>query len=297
MRSAASGAIYGDVPAGDYRVTLARDGFGAKRVGVRIDPKHPVHFRLLSDAMYGYVWPKWCRAGDLGEFRVHSTESYHLTLWRYGKQKEPVQPIGWFDEHGPRATLQILPDEDFSRTGVAWNRRGYIKNITNTGECRVHGNDGLTCRLQCRCQSQIIEAPQRSGLYFFHAETMPRKFLSFPWVVAPQKPSAKIAVLASTNTWNAYNNFGGRSNYINPTGLPPRPTVNARLDLGRYSPDVTSVWEPRNDQYIPLSFDRPEPFNHIPRDVQVTDPIRGRQSCALTEALWRLLGWLEARAI
>jgi hypothetical protein len=28
-----------------------------------------------------------------------------------------------------------------------------------------------------------------------------------------------LAALASTNTWNVYNNFGGRSNYINPGGF------------------------------------------------------------------------------
>ncbi len=44
---------------------------------------------------------------------------------------------------------------------------------------------------------------------------------------------------------------------------------------------------------MPLSFDRPEPFNHIPKDVEVTDPIRGRQPCHLAAAEWRLLGWLE----
>ena len=38
----------------------------------------------------------------------------------------------------------------------------------------------------------------------------------------PATPGAPVAVLASTNTWNAYNNFGGRSNYINADHLPER---------------------------------------------------------------------------
>ncbi|HTL27867.1 MAG TPA: N,N-dimethylformamidase beta subunit family domain-containing protein, partial [Tepidisphaeraceae bacterium] len=138
-----------------------------------------------------------------------------------------------------------------------------------------------------------VIAPERCGLYYFHAETPSGKFLSFPWVVAPARPQAKIAAIASTNTWNAYNNFGGRSNYINPTALPPAPTVNARQDLSRYiNPEIT-VWHDRDEKYAPLSFERPEPFNHIPKDVQLTDPIRGRQACHLAEAEWRLLGWLE----
>ena len=46
-----------------------------------------------------------------------------------------------------------------------------------------------------------------------------------------------MAVLASNITWNAYNNFGGRSNYINADVLPPRPTVNSRQELKRYIRD------------------------------------------------------------
>ena len=36
-------------------------------------------------------------------------------------------------------------------------------------------------------------------------------------------------------TWNAYNNFGGRSNYVNQDGLPPRPVVHARTELKRFT--------------------------------------------------------------
>jgi hypothetical protein len=53
-------------------------------------------------------------------------------------------------------------------------------------------------------------------------------------VVAPASPRARIALLASTNTWNAYNNFGGRSNHVNADRLPERPIVDARLGQDRY---------------------------------------------------------------
>ena len=68
-------------------------------------------------------------------------------------------------------------------------------------------------------------------------------------------------MLASNITWNAYNNFGGRSNYINPDRLPPTPTVNARLELKRYTDPDSVTYD--TDDYAPLSFDRPEPINHI----------------------------------
>src|SRR5688572_19433528 len=114
VTSSPRGAIYGELPAGQYRVTLAKPGYGAKTVDAFLTPDDlPVHFRLLSDSMYGYAWPKWVEAGEASEFRVHAPEAYHLTLWRYGQTRELVRPIGWFDEHGPRANLQTLPDDDF----------------------------------------------------------------------------------------------------------------------------------------------------------------------------------------
>jgi hypothetical protein len=172
--------------------------------------------------------------------------------------------------------MQITPDGDYTQTGVGWNRIGY-------------GSPHLT---------QLALAPERSGLYYFHAEGESGAFFAFPWVVAPARPSAPIAVVASTNTWNAYNNFGGRSNYVNAAGLPPTPTVNARLDLLRYQADSAfSEWGAPDDAYPPLSFDRPELGNHIPKQTEVTDPIEGRQTCHLAPAEWRLLGWLEREAL
>ena len=271
VRSSPRGAICAEIPPGNYRVTLAKAGFGSKSVSVEINSSRPHQFRLLSDNLLGYVWPKWAKSGEPGEFRVHSIEPYKLTLWRYGLKKEFVKLIGWFDEHAPRAVLQITPDGDYTPTGVEWNRHGYARNFS----------------------AQKISAPERSGLYYFHVETESGKNFSFPWVVAPKKPQAQIAVLASTNTWNAYNNFGGRNNYINPTKLLAQPTVNSRLDLPRYSGESMGVWQSPDGNYAPLSFDRPEPFNHIPKETEVTDPIRGRQGCHLAPAEWRLLGWLE----
>ncbi len=269
VRSSARGAVYADLADGEHIVTLSKPGYGSKRTTAQITAGRPWQFRLLSDALYGYVWPKWVKSGTASQFRVHSPEPYHLSLWRYGIEKEHVRNLGWFDEHGPRPNLQILPDDDFTQTGVDWNRHGYAPG------------------------AQQVVAPERSGLYYFHARTEAGVSFGFPWVVAPAVPRARVAVLASTNTWNAYNNFGGRSNYVNATGLPPTPTVNARLDLGRYNDPSTGVWNSRNETYVPLSFDRPEPFNHIPFNTGASDPIRGRQACHLAEAEWRLLAWLE----
>jgi hypothetical protein len=277
VRSTPRGGVYADVAPGEYQVTLVKPGFGSKRVDLTIRPDQPPYqFRLLSDCLLGYMWPKWVRSGERSEFRVHSVEAYRLSLWRYGLKKEFVRLLGWFDEHGPRAVMQLTPDGDYTQTGVGWNKIGY-------------GDPNLT---------QFVTGPERSGLYYVHAETdgspSSGAFFAFPWVVAPARPSAPVAVLASTMNWNAYNNFGGRSNYANADGLPDRPTVNARQDLLRYTTAGTfSGWGFPDEAYAPLSFERPEPFNHVPRDTEATDPIRGRQANHVAPAEWRLLAWLE----
>ena len=269
VRSSASGTIDADLPPGEYRVTLSTPGYGAKKVTISVPGDLPYQFRLLKDRLLGYAWPKWVRSGEKSEFRVHSHEPYKLSLWRYGWKKELERPIGWFDEHGPRATVQITPDGDYTQTGVQWNKQGYTS---------PH-------------HKQYIEAPERSGLYYFHAKSTSGAFFSFPWIVAPETPQADIAVLASNINWNAYNNFGGRSNYIHPIRFPPTPTVNARLELRRYTDSKHINYD--SEDYDPLSFDRPEPFCCIPEDEDINGPIEGRQECHLAPTEWRLFGWLE----
>lgn len=268
-RSRATGAVYANLEPGTYHVTLYKAGYGQKSVAMTVQEGAPHHFRLLPDGLLSYMWPKWVRAGEKAEFRVHAVEEYKLELWRYGWAKEFVRLIGWYDEHGPRATMQITPDGDYTQTGVQWNKFGYTS---------PH-------------HLQYITAPERSGLYYLHAKTPSGRFFACPWIVAPAEPTAKLAVLASNMTWNAYNSFGGRSNYINPDRLPDRPTVNARMDLQRYTdPDNISY---DADTYAPLSFDRPEWINHIPEETQITDPIAGRAPNHIAPAEWRFLGWLE----
>src|SRR5207249_284858 len=70
-----SGAVHAELPPGSYSVIVGKPGFGSKRSTVTIGAK-PVHFRLLSDRLLGYAWPKWCRAGEAVQFRVHAVEQY-----------------------------------------------------------------------------------------------------------------------------------------------------------------------------------------------------------------------------
>jgi hypothetical protein len=271
IRSWPSGALHAEVPPGDYELCLAKPGYGSKRVTARLAADRPISFRLLSDRLLGYAWPKWCRGGERVEFRVHAVKPYKLGLWRYGLRKEFIRNVGWYDNHGPRACMQTLPDSHFEQTGVKWDNG--------------HG-----------VHRQFITAPERGGLYYFHTRSESGAFFSFPLVVAPRTPNARVAVLASTNTWNAYNAFGGRSNYIMAARMIEAPIVNSKSDLPRYKLSDYGEWKSA-EVFAPLSFDRPEPYNHVPEEVECTDPIEGRQACHLAPAEWRLLGWLEREGI
>ena len=271
--SRASGSVHCDLPPGDWQVVLRKPGYGSKISHIHTPLSSPHQFRLLSDSLLGYAWPKWVQCGQEAEFRVHSVEPYQLELWRYGWNPERVRELGWHDEHAPRAVMQITPDGDYTQTGCEWNRVGYGSQT----------------------HRQFVTAPDRSGLYYFRASTRSGQQFSFPWIVAPKKPEAQTAVLASNITWNAYNSFGGRSNYIHADQLPNTPTINARMQLPRYLDPDHGTWG--YDSYAPLSFERPEPFCSIDFGERICDPIEGRQACHLAPAEWRLLGWLERENI
>ena len=83
-RSLANGAVIASVRPGIWRVTLSCGGLGAKRVVVDLRETGPCQFRLLSEGLMGYAWPKWVRSGEPSEFRVHSPQAYRLELWRHG---------------------------------------------------------------------------------------------------------------------------------------------------------------------------------------------------------------------
>lgn len=268
IKSAASGAIYGDLPSGQYEAIFAKSGYGSKRISsLVLGDDNLIQVRLLSDTMLGMVWPQWCRAGEELEFRIHSVEPINLTLWRYGFEKRLVKRLGWLDDHGPRAMVQILPDDDFTQTGVRWFG----------GNMKVH--------------SQVIAAPEETGLYFFRMKGQSNSHFSFPLIVAPGKPTARLAVIANTNTWNAYNAFGGRSNYVQPGGLRSEPTVNTRQDLSRYLLPDYGDW--KSGKTVPLSFVRPNPWNSVAERDELTTPIEGRLESTLAPGEWRTLGWLE----
>lgn len=269
--SGASGSIYTDLKNDEYVVVINKENYGSKKIKY-IYKEQISSFRVISHNLYGYMWPKWGISGEYSEYHLHCHDECQISLWKYGFEKKFISLINWHGEHHPKANLQILPDSDFTQSGVNWNSYGYRSSD----------------------HSQSIQCPETSGLYYIHMKSKKGDFFSFPWVIAPSHQKNKIAVLASTNTWNAYNNFGGRSNYINPDKLPLIPDNNLRSENDRYKTGgIDFMFRFEDDEYMPLSFQRPEPFNHIPEQEKSTDFIRGRNESHVAPAEWRLLAWLE----
>jgi N,N-dimethylformamidase len=269
LRSSASGAVRGELEPGVYAVVVSRPGYGPKRSQITLAPgRPPAQLRLLRDSrVYGYLWPKYVRSGEASELRVHSSEPYRAELWHYGWEATPVADLGLYSDMHPASELrQLLPDGDFTQTGVRW-----LPNFMGP--------------------RQTLTAPERSGLYYVRVETVSGKSTSFPWIVAPRKPSARIAVLASNLTWNAYNDFGGRSNYVAMDKLPEAPSVSARQENVWCLAGGFAKWS--MESYAPISFDRPEPLSAIPHAARITDPIEPLGTEHVAAAEWRLLGWLE----
>ncbi len=274
-RSSASGAIDLDLDLGHYKVTLAHQNFGSKLSDIDINNSmEPKQFRLMSKSLVGYMWPKWIRSGEVGEIRFSSHEIVDISLWRYGWEKEKIRDIGRFEPFAPQGDSQTIPDGDISQLGVDWN----------------HARFDFPPDIEAR---QIV-APEVSGLYYIHMKTLSGETFSFPWIVAPAKSAKKreIAILTSNICWNAYNDWGGRSNYVASDKLPSSPSVSVTQTSPWFRP-TGAVWWVGNS-FEPISFDRPEPINSDDLNEKITDPIKKIGAEHLAAGEWRLLGWMEA---
>jgi hypothetical protein len=62
--STISGAIYVALEPGTYEVVLGKKGYGSKIIFANISGEEPFQFRLLSDCLLGYMYPRAVTAGE-----------------------------------------------------------------------------------------------------------------------------------------------------------------------------------------------------------------------------------------
>ena len=172
-----------------------------------------------------------------------------------------------------RRRVQITPDGDYTQTGVEWNKHGYAS---------PH-------------HKQFVAAPERSGLYFFHARDGVRAilFVSLDRRAAQRRRQDRRARLE--------HHLERVQQFRRPQQLHPRGQLAADADRQRPA-ELKRYTDPEHlnydtVDYAPLSFERPEPINHVPAGVEATDPIEGRAACHLAPAEWRLLALDRARRL
>jgi len=137
-------------------------------------------YRLRLPAIAGYAEHYSHERGEAVSLRLHAARPGHARLYRLGSGREDVG-----------VAFSVAVDEQPSvfdlDTGMGWR------------ETHALGTADLD-----------------SGAYLLELETTEGPAASFrvPILVRPRAPPA-IAVVLSTHTWDAYNSFGGVSNYDN----------------------------------------------------------------------------------
>lgn len=276
FRSGPSGAIYGALSDGRYDVAISHPQHGSKLTTYVKDAlSKPVQFRLMSKKLTGYMWPKWSQSGEKAEIRFSSHEVVDASLWRLGWEAEKIRELGRFEPFAPDGNSQTIPDGDIAKSGVGWN----------------HDRFQFPPDLDAR----TLIAPELSGIYFIQLKGLSGETFSFPWIVAPKVVNSQIAVLTSNICWNAYNDWGGRSNYVAADRLPDAPAISTTQESPWFRPTGAIWWV--NNSFEPLSFDRPEPINNLDLSDSITDPICKIGSEHLLAGEWRLLGWMEREGL
>lgn len=259
-------------------IHIHKDGYNAKNYQVKDLPEH---IRLLKSKLIGYQSQlSYAKGADISVF-VNAPNDFSASLYRHGMKKKLVLPLGEYNR-----TSQRVPDRYFVESGVGWNRTF----------------------------SYSLPMDIKSGLYSLLLKDTEETF-AIPFVVSATKNNSKDAsllVLISTNTWQAYNVWGGRNRYRNyedgitkdlikhpvdsiiPIGLrqmvsavipgPLKSTLKKRLGM---STSIEETW-----RYKKLNVHRPF-TNCALEERHVFKPFINH----LAAGDWRILAWLERQGI
>ncbi len=147
--------------------------------------KVPQVVRLLPDKLTAYQEKLWFYPGEEISVFVHSSTAYSAALYRHGVEKENLLELKELP-----AIEQQVPDEMFVSDGLNWEKSFAYK----------------------------LPSDARPGLYSMTLRSIAGEVFAVPMVVSTPESDRghnKLLVMASTNTWLAYNLWGGRSRYLN----------------------------------------------------------------------------------
>jgi len=138
-------------------------------------------------AIEGYCWPLSAAPGEVVSFMVSSSTDFSVTFARYERSGDSNTSIPVTSPMPVTGVEQPVPAD-------AWEGCGW-----NTSFQFAIPNDWA------------------SGIYGAECSAPGTSTFRVTFVVKPRPDDrGDFAVLANTNTWNAYNKYGGRSKYTNP---------------------------------------------------------------------------------
>ncbi|MDR8394066.1 hypothetical protein NC796_23130 [Aliifodinibius sp. S!AR15-10] len=248
-----------------------KTGFASKRFPV---DEVPDLVRLLEDKLIGYQDRLWYHAGNDIKAYIHAPEPYEATLYRHGLKKEKLLTV----ENQPAFTQEI-PDGLFVKDGLDWET-SFSYQVPEDASPGIY--------------SLLLESE--------HQEPFAIPFVvSTPTDVANRKP---LLVLASTNNWQCYNIWGGRSRYRNfeedkssPYLRDPSKLTELLAYAGKLAPDPLVraikgiIGMPQSDppwKFKRLSINRPFTNCALEGDTP-SSPFTNH----LAGGEWRVLAWLE----
>jgi len=237
----------------------------------------PPVIRLIENQLIGYCDKLWFLPEEKIRFYIHSVSDYTAQLYRNGYKTEKV-----FDFGEQKSYCQVVPDSLFVADGVNW-RKSFEFQIPDNFKPGLYS-----------LHLQSTNQPDNNYRLTFLISTKPEDY----------GKKSNMLVLASTNTWQAYNVWGGRSRYRNFED-PIISNLKTKLrDFAiKYFPEsikdqikkllksqivITQKDHPEAWQFRPLSIRRPHPNCSI-NQTDVLSPFTSH----LAGGEWRLLAWLE----
>jgi hypothetical protein len=251
-----------------------KDGYCRK--DVKLDDNFPKLIRLLEYRIVSYLDKMWFYPGETIQAYISSPTEYSCKIIKYGFEKEIVADLGIFPP-----IIQNVPDKLFVEEGLSWSStiKYSIPEITKSG---LYG---------LLLQSKNLKEDRYTATFI----VMPKP--------TARGSNSKILVLASTNNWQTYNIWGGRSRYRNfEAPLDFKAISKLKIFAIRFIPEflknlirklfkskisVTVNDNPHAFQFKSLSIKRPHPNCSIEGNVNETF------TSHLASGEWRILAWLE----
>jgi hypothetical protein len=219
--SGGNGVIYAITPDGSMRFYLEQARDGTARWSYGPDPISSGWLMTVKplSVLEGYCTPLSVRPGEAIEFKVSGTCGYEVTYIRLKQQDDGSVGVPMAKTFGMDATTQSIPQEPWKK-GCAWKTSFALD----------------------------VPADWPSGIYAARCANSYGAAFYIVFIVRPgTNARGDFVVLANTNTWNAYNRWGGRSKYSDPPAAllsfeRPNPATTPRDDGGLNHLTRAELW-------------------------------------------------------